>query len=152
MRRNLIIVLALAAGAAMALGASAVFGSGASVDVRPDFASVEVQMTPTASPPNARQAKATKSRKPKVIYLAGSGSLNTGETGPYVDFELRAAKSQCPRVIDGGIRAGNLDFFEQGSYVDGGQYHVLMALDDAAAGTPVTIPYALHLICLKGVR
>ena len=149
MRRNLIAGFALAAVAAVAVGATTVFGSGPAV-VQP--AQVSVPMRGDAAPALGRSAAAKKASKPKVVYLGGSGSLNTADTGAYIDFGLKAPKNLCPRVIDGGVKATNLDFFQQGSYVDKGVYHVLMGLDDGAMATPVTIEYTTHLICLKGVR
>ena len=111
-----------------------------------------------AAVPLARRAAAKAPAKPKVAYLAGQGTVNTdpaapGGTGPYIDFELAAPRRLCPRVINGGVDAANLDLFQQGSYVEKGNYHVLMGLDDkAAAETPTTFPYESHVICLKGVR
>lgn len=152
MRRNMVAGLALAVAAAGGVGAATVLGSQSQTDVRPPFASVEVQMTRAGTPSAARAGHAAKASGPKVVYLGGSGQVNTAETGPYVDFGLKAAKNLCPRVLDGGIRADNLDFFQQGSYIEQGRYHVLMGLDDAAKDTPVTIPYTLHVVCLKGTR
>lgn len=157
MRRNTIVSLALAAVAALAFAATTVLGSGATVDVRPSYATVEVEMRPDSGPMVARPAaRKPVSSKPKVVYLSGEGTVNTdpaaGGTGPYIDFKLTAPKNLCPRVINGGINAGNLDLFQQGSFVSRGEYHVLMGLDDAAAGTPVSFPYESQVICLKGVR
>ena len=159
MRRNLIAGLMLAIAAAGVLGATAVFGSDSAGDKTPARTSVDVRMSP-APAPHARAAKATGSRKPKVVYLVGEGSVSTAAPpagqGPYIDFRLTATRKLCPRVVDGGIYARNLDFFQQGTYIDDtGQYHVLMALDDNATepnDPPVTIPYSLHLICMRGVR
>jgi hypothetical protein len=129
-----------------------VFGSDSSSDPKPDYTRIEVRAHRQAAP-LARPAKAAKPSKPTVVYLGGSGTVDTATTGAYIDFGLRAKQKLCPRVVDGGIRStNNLDLFQQGSYVAKGQYHVLMALDDAAKDTPATIQYTLHLICLKGVR
>ena len=156
MRRNVILGLAVLASAATAVAATSVFGEGASLDERPGYATVNVQMGPAAAPGNTRAAVARKATKPKVVYLTGQGTVNTdpaaGGTGAYIDFALNAPKNLCPRVIDAGINAGNLDLFQQGSYVEKGEYHVLMGLDDAAAATPVSFAYESHVICLKGVK
>ena len=159
MRRNFIAGLAAAATVATAFAATSVFGEGSAVDPRPGYATVDVQMGPAGAPAPAKAAAvaAKKARKPKVVYLSGEGTVNTdpavaGGTGPYIDFRLNAPKNLCQRVIDAGINAGNLDLFQQGSYVRKGEYHVLMGLDDTAAATPVTFPYESHVICLKGVK
>ena len=152
MRRNLIAALALAALAAAGIGAATVFGSDA--DVRPPVTKVDVSMHRFQSPTLGRATAAKKARKPKVVYLGGDGSIDTAQTGPFIDFGLSAPRNVCPRVIDGGLKSDNFDFFQQGTYVDAASntYHVLMGLDDNAAPTPVTIQYTTHLICLKGVR
>ena len=155
MRRNLIAGLAAGAVAAAALGATAVFGSGSEDSVRPDYATVEVAMDGSDAAAPAR-ALAKKAKKPKVVYLSGTGSVNTADppagTGDFIDFALTTPKNLCPRVVDGGVSSTNLDFFHQGSYVEKGVYHVLMGLDDNAAPTATTIQYATHVVCLKGVR
>jgi hypothetical protein len=147
MRRNLITVLGVAALAAAAIGATAVFGSNSEPTGQATYRHVNVSMAPSA--PAARAAAAKKAGL-KVVYLSGSGQVDAGPSNPALDFGLKASKQLCPSVLDGGIQADNLDFFQQGSYVKKGRYHVLMSLDDAAAATPVTIHYSLHLICLKG--
>jgi hypothetical protein len=158
MRRNTIVSLTLAAAATMAFAATSVLGSGApKVDVRPSYATVEVTMQPERGPALSRPAgRKPVSNKPKVVYLSGEGTVNTdpaaGGTGPYIDFKLTAPKNLCPRVINGGINPGSLDLFQQGSFVHKGDYHVLMGLDDGAAGTPTSFPYESQVICLKGVR
>ena len=156
MRRNTIVSLAVATVAAMAFAATTVLGSGAAVDVRPSYATVVVPMRGTAPAPGKAAAHKPTSSKPQVIYLTGKGTVNTdpaaGGTGPYIDFKLTAPRNRCPRVINGGVNAGTLDLFQQGSYVKKGNYHVLMGLDDGAAGTPTTFPYESQVICLKGVR
>jgi hypothetical protein len=156
MRRNLVATLAIAAVAAAALGAGAVFGAGSQDDVRPDYADVNVRMNDADGTAPARALAAKKAKKPKVIYLSGTGSVNTAAppagTGAYIDFALTAPKNLCPRVVDGGVSSTNLDLFQQGTYVEGGVYHVLMGLDDGAASSPTTIDYNTHLICLKGVK
>lgn len=155
MRRNFTFAITALAVVATAATATSVFGDGAAIDVRPGYATVEVPMRADGAPA-ARAVAAAKARKPKVVYLTGQGTVNTdpaaGGTGPYIDFALKAPKNLCQRVVDAGIVAGNLDLFQQGSYVDKGEYHVLMGLDDAAAGTPVTFSYDSHVICLKGVK
>jgi hypothetical protein len=158
MRRNLIAGCALAAAAAATIGATTVSGSDSTSAAKPSYTHVAVTAHRQAAP-LARAAKAAKPAKPTVVYLGGSGTVNTAETGPYIDFGLQAKQRLCPRVVDGGIRStNNLDFFQQGSYVEKGRYHVLMALDDGAQAsqdpaikTP-TIQYTLNLICLKGTR
>jgi hypothetical protein len=156
MRRNLIAGLAVAAVAATVLGATVVFGSESDDEVRPEIAQVDVTMRDSAAAPAARAAakKAKKAKKAKVVYLVGTGTVNTAEppagSGRYIDFSLTAPKNQCPRVINGGVASPNTDFYQQGSYVDRGTYHVLMGLDDAAQQT--VVPFDSHLICLKGVK
>lgn len=158
MRKYLITMLALAAVAATSLAATAVFGQGSTIGVRPGYATVNVKMSAARAPLAGRAAASAKqASKPKVVYLTGKGTVNTdpavpGGTGPYIDFRLNAPKNLCPRVIDAGINPGNLDLYQQGSYVKKGEYHVLMGLDDDAAATPTTFPYESHVICLKGVR
>ena len=159
MRRNFIAGFATAATLAAGLAATSVFGNGSDVDVdvRPSYATVDVQMSPASGPAARAVTAAAKARKPKVVYLTGKGTVNTdpaapGGTGPYIDFRLDAPKNLCPRVIDAGINPGNLDLFQQGSYLTKGEYHVLMGLDDGAAPTPVTFSYESHVICLKGVK
>ncbi len=158
MRRSTIVSLAVAAVAVMAFAATTVLGSGAArVDVRPSYATVEVKMRPEGGPALARPAaRRPAPSKPKVVYLSGEGTVNTdpaaGGTGPYIDFKLTAPKNICPRVINGGINPGSLDLFQQGSFVRKGDFHVLMGLDDGAAGTPTSFPYESQVICLKGVR
>ena len=141
---------------AMALAVGTVLGSGSQIDVRPSYATVKARVQPVAPPAGAKQEHGKASSKPKVVYLSGKGTVNTdpaaGGTGPYIDFKLTAPRNVCPRVINGGINAGSLDLFQQGSYVKKGKYHVLMGLDDNAAGTPTSFPYESQVICLKGVR
>ena len=154
-RSRSILTLGLATGAAFALAAASGFGEGKQTDLRPGYATVEVRMRAAAPP--ARPAAAKAPAKAKVVYLTGQGTVNTdpaapGGTGPYIDFELTAPRRLCPRVINGGVDPGTLDLFQQGSYVQNGNYHVLMGLDDNAAGTPTTFPYESHVVCLKGVR
>jgi hypothetical protein len=156
MRRNLIAGLAAAAVAATALGATVVFGADSSAGGRAALHSVDVAMGPSgrAAPERTLAAKAKKKKKPKVVYLGGSGTINTATTGPFIDFGLDAPKNLCPRVIDGGIRLDDTRFYQQGSYVEGGEYHVLVGLGETAAqnATPVSSGYTTHLVCLKGVK
>ena len=160
MRRNLTAALALVAIGAGGVAATAVFGEGSEPEQRPDFATVTVPMHPVEGGAAEKLAGAKARSKVEVVYLAGEGQVNTadpaqGGVGAYVDFKLRAPRNVCPRVIDAGINAADLDFFQQGSYVRNGRYHVLMALDDAAREDPaerVTIQYQSHVICLKGTR
>jgi hypothetical protein len=157
MRSYAIVSLALVTTLAMAVAAATVLGSGGRVDVRPSYATVQVKMQQAGGVTAAKGAakKKPKPPKPKVVYLSGKGTVNTdpatGGTGPYIDFKLTAPRNVCPRVINGGINAGSLDLFQQGSYVQKGNYHVLMGLDDGAAGTPQSFPYESQVICLKGV-
>jgi hypothetical protein len=138
-----------------ALAAASGFGDVAETGLRPSYATVTVKMQAPA--PLARRSAAKAAAKPKVVYLNGEGTVNTdpaapGGTGPYIDFRLTAPRRLCPRVINGGVDPGSLDLFQQGSYVENGDYHVLMGLDDGAKDTPTTFPYRSQLICLKGVR
>lgn len=134
---------ALAAAALAGLGATAVFGGGGSTAL-PGYASVEINLAPTASP-------AGKQGKPKVVYLEGGPStIDVDTTGPYVDIGL----ASCPghsRVIDGGAVADNTDVYQQGAYVGSrSEYHVRLGFDDET--TPVDFEVSSHLICIKGVR
>lgn len=148
-------MLGVATSAAFAVGVASVSGDGPETGLRPGYATLQVRME--AAAPLARAAAAKAPAKPKVVYLSGRGTVNTdpaapGGTGPYIDFELTAPRRLCPRVINGGVDPGTLDLFQQGTYVQNGNFHVLMGLDDNSAGTPTTFPYESHMICLKGVR
>ena len=59
-------------------------------------------------------------------------------------------------MIDGGIvPTDTTDVYVQGSYVKNSkQYHVLIALDDAAAAANPRLPFTItsNLTCLKSVK
>lgn len=120
----------------------------------PPYATVEVKMSgPSARPAGSSLERAVVRRKPQVLYFAGQGRVDVAQTGPYVDIELTAEPAKaCPRVIDGGVRAANLDVYQQGSSVGPGrgEYHVLIGFEEGA--TQVGFDFTSHLICLKNVR
>lgn len=155
MRRNLTAAIALTLLAGAAVAATSVFGEDSRADPRPAYATVEVRLR-AGGEARGRVAGAKPVAKPEVVYLKGKGTVNTAPpptgVGPYIDFKLTAPRNQCRRLIGAGIKAANLDLFEQGSYAGGHSYHVLMGLDDGAAATPTTISYQSHVICLNGVR
>jgi hypothetical protein len=95
-----------------------------------------------------------KPKKPKLLYLQSDTptTIDTNALGPYVDLAL----SGCAKVVNGGVfPRANTDVYVQGSYTAApNEYHVLIGLDDAAAGTsprPV-IQVDTSLTCLKGVK
>ena len=144
MRRKWIVAGAasLAAVTGAAVMATNVLGGGAVP--RADVAMVDVEMHAAESPSSQR---ATKARKPTVIYLTGEPStVDSAQLGPNMDIRLFS----CPRnarVIEGGIEASDLTVDVQGSYIGANrrEYHVLIQDEDAPG--PFTL--ASHLTCLK---
>lgn len=121
----------------------------------PPYATVEVELSEaSATPAGSRLDRGrARPRKPQVLYFAGQGAVDVEQTGPYVDIELTAEPpAACPRVVDGGVQAANLDIYQQGSSVGPGlgEYHVLMGFEDET--TPVDFTFTSHLVCLKNVK
>ena len=148
----------IASGAAVAVAATAAFAA-TSVFGEEDakslpYTTVEVEMSaPAATPGGPPLQRASKARRPKVLYFSGQGAVDVELTGSYVDVKLTAKpENACPRVIGGGIQVANLDVFQQGSSVGPGpgEYHVLAAFEDDT--TPVDYTFASHLVCLKNVK
>jgi hypothetical protein len=151
---GLAVVAAIAGGAALA---TASVGGGDSA-ARPDYATVSVDLSQSAS----REATAQrglavgKKKKPRLVYLQSPGPTtinpadpSAGGVGPYVDVKLTG----CAKVIDGGVVSSRLDVYQQGSYVQSNaEYHVLIGIDATNLGdrTPFTI--TSNLTCLKGVK
>ena len=145
MRRKWIVAGAasLAAVAGAATMATTVFGGGA--EPRADVAVVDVKMQAAESPSSQR---ATKAKKPTVIYLDGEPStVDSAQLGANMDIRLFSCPSNA-RVIEGGIEASDLGIDVQGSYVGENrrEYHVLIEDEDGVLG-PFTL--ASHLTCLK---
>jgi hypothetical protein len=97
------------------------------------------------------------SKRARVVYLQGAPTtINPADEpaglSPYVDIKLTG----CSRVIDGGIvPTDTTNVYLQGSYVrNSRQYHVLIALDDAAAAESPRAPFTItsNLTCLKHVK
>ena len=144
MRRKWIVAGAafLAAVAGAATMATTVFGGGA--DLRAEVAVINVNMQDAESPSSQR---ATKSKKPTVIYLDGEPStVDSAQLGANMDIRLFSCPSNA-RAIEGGIEASDLGIDVQGSYIGENrrEYHVLIQDEDAPG--PFTL--ASHLTCLK---
>jgi len=139
-------MVALTAIGATAVMATNVFGGGS--EPRPEHATVNIKMEPTAG---ASGLHAKKAKKPTMLYLQGPPApVDVATTGRYIDVRL----SKCPgnsRVIEGGVVPENTDVYEQGSYLESNKiYHVLIGFDDAA--TPANFNVSSHLTCIKGVK
>ena len=154
MRRKWIVGLAaLAVVGATAGMATAVVGGGS--EPRPDYATVNIKMEPTAGTAGLHAKK--KKKKPTMIYLQGPSAPvdvtpSPPGTGAYIDVRL----SKCPgnsRVIEGGVVPENVDVYEQGAYLESNQvYHVLIGFEDEPTGGLVDFNLSSHLTCIKGVK
>ena len=149
-------LVALVAVGGTAIGVASAVGTEAETAPRPT--TLTVDLSGERSNARAKGGPGGSTAKPKVVYLASSTptTINTadpaeGGVGPYIDLALTG----CSKVIDGGVKPRNLDVYVQGSYPESkSKYHVLIGLDDTAAGTTPrpTIQVDTYLTCLKGVK
>ena len=142
--------------AAAAVTATSVLGSDSNAPIQ--YGKVTVDLSRSA-PGHARPVRGGGgSKKPKLVYLQSPSPITINPAPPpagvgaLVDVRLTG----CSKVVDGGIvPKDTTDLFIQGSYVKNSkQYHVLIALDDAAAAASPRAPFTItsNLTCLKGVK
>jgi hypothetical protein len=150
-----------AAVAALAVGGAAVATAtdGGGSGVRPNYASVTIDLGDQRANVNARGGgvgAGRKAKKPRLVYLQSSApqTINpadpaAGGVGPFIDVELTG----CAKVVDGGVIPSRFDVYAQGTYVESpSSYHALIAIDEESLGDRTPFTVQSNLTCLKGVK
>jgi hypothetical protein len=137
------------------------FAAGAALsgtDSKPHYTPLTIDLSKGKQVSARAKAEPGTATKPKLVYLASSTptTINTAEPaeggfGAYIDLRLRG----CSKVIDGGVLPHSRDVYVQGTYFQSpSKYHVLIALDDAAAAASPrpTFQVDTNLTCLENVK
>jgi len=154
-RKLIAIATALAAAAAVAFVVAS--STSTASETPPDYSRLTIDLGDRPGTKVFAKPAPGGSKKAQVVYLQGAPTtINPADEpaglSPYVDIRLKG----CSKVIDGGVvPTDTTNVYIQGSYVGNArQYHVLIALDDAAAAENPRAPFTItsNLTCLKGVK
>lgn len=154
-RKLIAVATTLAAAAAVAFVVAST--SSTASETPPDYTHLSIDLRDSPGTKALTKPSPGGPKKAEVIYLQGAPTtIDPADApvglSPYIDIKLTG----CSKVIDGGIvPTDTTNVYQQGSYVQNSkQYHVLIALDDAAAAASPRAPFTItsNLTCIKGVK
>ena len=155
--RTKLIAVATTVAAAAAIGFAIASTSSTASETPPDYTKLTIDLADAPRMKAFAKPAPGSPKKAEIVYLEGSATtIDPSDPpvglSPFIDVKLTG----CSKVVDGGIvPKDTTDLFIQGSYVKNSkQYHVLIALDDAAAAASPRAPFTItsNLTCLKGVK